>query len=111
MKNSTRGVKWSALVFPGSGQIVLNHRKRGAVFALLSIAVVVVMVVTVVRSTWTGLEGIALQGGEITLSSMGTVVVSSLKTVKEHFLLPMALLWLSSVIDAWYTGKKSNVEN
>ncbi|MCD6587829.1 MAG: hypothetical protein J7K88_04700 [Candidatus Fermentibacteraceae bacterium] len=107
MKNSTRGVLWSALVFPGSGQIVLNHRKRGAVFALLSIAAVVAMIVTVVRGTWSGLESIALQGGEITLSSMGAVAASSLKTVKTHFLLPIALLWLINITDAWYTGKKT----
>lgn len=111
MKNSTRGVLWSALVFPGSGQIVLHHWKRGAVFAVLSVAVVVAMIVTVVRGTWTGLESTALQGGEITISSMGIVVVSSLKTVRAHFLLPMALLWLASVIDAWYTGKKTHTEN
>ncbi len=106
MKNSTRGVLWSALVFPGSGQIVLNHRKRGAVFALLSIAAVAAMIVTAVRSTWSGLESIALQGGEISLSSMGTVVVSSLKVVRAQFLVPMALLWFINVVDAWYTGRK-----
>ncbi len=111
MKNRTRGVLWSALVFPGSGQIVLHHWKRGAVFAVLSIAVVVAMVFTLIRGIWTGMESTALQGGEITLSSMGTVVVSSLKTVKAHFLVPMALLWLASVIDAWYTGKKTYLEN
>jgi hypothetical protein len=111
MKNSTRGVLWSALVFPGSGQIVLRHWKRGAVFAVLSIAVVVAMVFTLVRGIWTGMESAALQGGEITLSSMGTVVVSSLKTVKAHFLVPMALLWLTSVIDAWYTGEKTHLGN
>jgi len=107
MKNSTRAVLWSALVFPGSGQIVLNHRKRGAVFALLSIAAVAAMIVTAVRGTWTGLESIALQGGEISLSSMGTVVVSSLERIRAQFLLPMVLLWLINIADAWYTGKKT----
>jgi hypothetical protein len=106
MKNSTRAILWSALVFPGSGQVVLKHRKRGVVFALLSIVLVVAMVVTVVRSTWTGLESIALGGGEITPSSMIAIAVSSMHAVKAHFLLPMVLLWLINISDAWYTGRK-----
>ncbi len=106
MKNSIRGALWSALVFPGSGQIVLKHRKRGFLFASVSVSGVIVMIVTVVRTTWNSLECLALQGSEITPSIMSTVVFSSLEAVKKYILPLMLLWWLLGIIDAWLIGRK-----
>lgn len=106
MKNSIRGALWSALIFPGSGQIVLNHRKRGLTFALISITGVVTAIITVVRGTWAGLEQQALLGADISLSAMGIVAVDSLSAAKNFVLPPMFLCWLLSVIDAWRLGRE-----
>lgn len=107
MKDSTRGVLWSALVFPGSGQIVLKHLKRGLLFVLFSLAGVIAMIVTVVRGTWTGMEHLALQGSDISISSMITVAIGSLIIAKTYILPPMLFCWLFSVIDAWRLGRLS----
>ncbi len=106
MKSSTRGALWSALIFPGSGQIVLKHRKRGLIFASVSVAGVIVLIITVVRTTWNNLEHIALQGSEITLSTMASVAFSSLEVVKKYILPMMLFWWLLGVIDAWLIGRK-----
>lgn len=106
MRNSTRGALWSALIFPGSGQIVLKHRKRGLIFASVSVAGVIALIVAVVRTTWNNLEHVALQGGEITLSTMTSVAFSSLEAVKRYILPLMLFWWLLGIIDAWLIGRK-----
>ena len=82
----------------------MNHRKRGVFFALLTTTGIVIAMFTVVRGTWTGLEQQALQGSEMSLSLMGTVVIASLATAKKYILLPMILCWALSIIDAWRLG-------
>lgn len=106
MKNSTRGALWSALVFPGSGQIVLKHWKRAIPFALFNVCCIIFLIVSVVRGTWTGMEEKALQGYDITVSTMFSVAFTSLETVRNYILPLMFLGWLLNVIDAWLLGKR-----
>ena len=107
MKDSLRGALFSALIFPGSGQILLKSRKRGLFFASISIAGIVAMVISVVRATWAGMEQIALQGMDVTISVMGEVAINSLATAKKYILPLMILCWLTSIIDAWILGARS----
>lgn len=105
MKKSTKGVLWSALIFPGSGQIVLNHRKRGMIFGSISVLCTIAMVVTVIRGTWTGMGHLALQGDDISIPALYTVAVDSLTVAKTYILPPMLLFWCFTVIDAWFLGR------
>ncbi len=106
MKNSTRGALWSALVFPGSGQIVLKHWKRAIPFALFNGGCIIFLIVAIFRSTWTGLEQEALQGADINLSTILGVASTSLAGAKNYILPLMFLGWFLSVIDAWMLGKR-----
>ncbi len=106
MKNSTRGALWSALVFPGLGQIVLKHWKRAIPFALFNTGCIIFLIVSVSRGTWTGLEEKALQGSDITLSTMLSVAFASLESAKNYIFPLMFLGWLLSVIDAWLLGRR-----
>jgi hypothetical protein len=108
MTDSVRGALWSALVFPGSGQIVLKHWKRGLFFALVSVVFVILILVSVVKGTWAGLEQQAIMGNDITISAMLKAGLSSLKTARDFILPPMILTWLLSVLDAWRLGSKSS---
>ncbi len=106
MKNSTRGALWSALVFPGSGQIVLSHWKRAIPFALFNAVCIIFLIVSVSRGTWTGMEQEALQGADITLSTMLSVAFASLESAKNYILPMMFICWALSVIDAWMLGRR-----
>jgi len=106
MKNSLRGALWSALVLPGSGQIVLKHWKRGLPFALASITGVILIAIIVVKGTWTGLEQQALQGNDFTLSDIAGAGLASLKTAGIYVLPPLLVCWLLSVVDAWRLGRE-----
>lgn len=105
MKDSVRGALWSAFLYPGSGQMVLNHFKRGMVFAVISASGVLAMLLVVIYGTWTGLEHLACKGEEITVPIMFSVAVSSLVKVKLYLLPPLLLCWLVSIADAWRLGK------
>lgn len=107
MKNSTRGALWSALVFPGSGQIVLKHWKRAIPFALFNTGCIIFLIVSVSRGTWAGMEEEAMQGADITLSTMLSVASASLASAKNYILPLMFSGWLLSVIDAWFLGRRS----
>lgn len=105
MNNSLRGALWSALVFPGSGQIVLKHVRRGVLFAVFSAVCVIVIVVVVAVQTWNGLEEQALSGNDIGFTYMLDSAFSTLITVKNYILPPLLLCWGISVADAWRLGR------
>jgi len=105
VKDSVRGALWSALLYPGSGQMFLNHFKRGMVFAVIGASGVLVMLLVVIYGTWTGLEHLACKGEEISIPIMFSVAVSSLVQVKLYLLPPLVLCWLVSIADAWRLGK------
>jgi hypothetical protein len=96
---------WSALVFPGSGQIALKHTRRGLFFAVIASICLIFMIVVVVRETWNGLEEQALRGYTIGFSELIDSGFAALNTVRKYILPPLLLCWFSSVVDAWRLGR------
>ena len=106
MKDSLRGALFSALIFPGSGQMLLKEKKRGLFFASISVAGIIAMVISVVTATWAGMEQVALQGIEIKISVMVEAAINSFKAAKTYILPLLIICWLSSIVDAWMLGKR-----
>ena len=107
MKNSTRGALWSALVFPGSGQILLKHWQRAIPFALFNAFCIIFLIVSIFRGTWNCMEEKALQGIDITLPTMLSAAFTSLAGAKNYIFPLMFICWVLSVIDAWMLGRRS----
>ena len=63
MNNSLKGAFLSGLIFPGLGQVVLKHYKRGAVIMLTVLVSLSVVAVKAVQHALAILEKIELEGG------------------------------------------------
>ena len=58
MNNALKGALFSGLVFPGLGQIMLKHYKRGAVLTLAITAALLAILIKTVQQAVTILEKI-----------------------------------------------------
>ena len=114
MKHSVRGALWSGLVFPGLGQIVLKHHKRGAVIIF---AVLISLTVIVVKGTQYALailEKIHSEGGAIrmeTILNAATQAPTNSESLTFNLLLLfITVCWTIGVVDAYRIGRKKDIK-
>lgn len=114
MNNSLKGAFLSGLVFPGLGQVVLKHYKRGAVLMLTVSAGLLVILVIAVQQAFAVLEKLELEGGEINMSEISNAATQAYST-SESFIFNLVLLlmifcWVIGVVDAYRIGRKKDIE-
>ncbi len=114
MKNSLKGAFWSGLIFPGLGQIILKHYKRGAVIMLTVLVSMSVFIVKSVQHALDILEKIESQGGAISMSTISNAVTQVSATsgnlTFNIVLLLVILCWIIGVVDAYRIGKIKDIE-
>jgi hypothetical protein len=114
MKSSTKGALLSGLVFPGLGQVILKHYKRGAVIMLAVSASLLVIVIKAVQHALAILEKIESEGGAIDISTISNAATqattSSGSLIFKIALLLIMLCWIIGVVDAYRIGKKRDIE-
>ncbi len=114
MKNSLKGAFLSGVIFPGLGQIVLKHYKRGAVIMLTVLAGLSVVVAKAVQHALTILEKIESEGGAISMSAISNAATQASTTsgslIFNLILLLLILCWIIGVVDAYRIGKKKDIE-
>jgi hypothetical protein len=114
MNNSLKGALWSGLIFPGLGQVVLKHYKRGAIIMLTVLVSLAVMVVKAVESAFAILEKIELEGGAIDMSTISNAATqastSSGSLTFNLLLLWIMVCWIIGVVDAYRIGRKKDLE-
>ena len=114
MNNALKGAFWSGLIFPGLGQVVLKHYKRGAVIMLVVLISMSVVVVKAVHSALAILEGIELESAAISMSTISNAAnqaptTSGSLTINLVLLLTI-LCWIFGVVDAYRIGKEKDIE-
>ena len=114
MKNSIKGAFWSGLIFPGLGQVVLKHYKRGAVIMLLVLVSMSVIVVKAVHSALAILENIETGVGAISMSSISNAATQA-STISGSLTFNLVLLltilcWIFGVVDAYRIGKEQDIK-
>jgi len=114
MNNSLKGALLSGVVFPGLGQIILKHYKRGIALMLTVLASLLVIVVKAVQQALTILEKINLEGGAINMSTISNIATQASTTfdslIFNFVLLLMIFCWVIGVVDAYIIGKKKDLE-
>ena len=114
MNNSLRGALLSGLVFPGLGQVVLKHYKRGAVLILAVSASLLVILIKAVQQAFTLLEKIELEGGAINLSAISKAATQASTTshssIFSFVVLLIIICWIFAVVDAYRIGKQKDLE-
>ncbi len=114
MNNSLKGALLSGLIFPGLGQVVLKHYKRGAVIMLTVLFSLSVIVVKAVQHALAILEKIESAGGAISMSTISNAATQASTTsgslTFNLLLLLVILCWIIAVVDAYRIGKKKDIE-
>ena len=114
MNNSQKGAFWSGLVFPGLGQVVLKHYKRGAVIMVTVLAGLSVIVVEAVKKAFIILEKIASEGGAIDfntiLNAASRASANSDSLIFGSAVLLITFCWIIGVVDSLRIGRKKDLE-
>ncbi len=114
MNNSLKGVLLSGLIFPGLGQVVLKHYKRGAVIMLTVLVSLSVVAVKAVQHALAILEKIESEGGAISMSTISNAAAKASTTsgslTFNLVLLLVILCWIIGIVDAYRIGKKKDIE-
>ena len=114
MNNSLKGAFLSGLIFPGLGQVVLKHYKRGAVIMLTVLISLSIVVVKAVQHALAILEKIESEGGAISMSTISDAATQASTTsgslTFNLAVLLMILCWIIGVVDAYRIGKKKDIE-
>ena len=102
-------------MFPGLGQVIFKHYKRGIVLMVTVFAILMVIVLKTVQYALTILETIELEGGVIdlqTITDAATQASSSSDSVIYNlgFLL-IVICWIFGIVDAYRIGKKKDLED
>ncbi len=114
MNNSLKGAFLSGLIFPGLGQVVLKHYKRGAAIMLTVFVSLSVVVVKAVQHALAILEKIELEGGTINMSTISNAATQASTTsgnlTFNLVLLLVILCWVIGTVDAYRIGKKKDIK-
>ena len=104
----------SGLVFPGLGQVVLKHHKRGIALMITISVCVFGIIVIALQKALTILERIESEGGTLdmnTISNAATQASTASGSLVVNFLLLAILLcWILGIVDAYRIGKRKDTE-
>ncbi len=114
MKNSLKGALWSGLVFPGFGQVVLKHYKRGIVLIIAVFASLILIASEAVQHAFAILESIESEGGIIDIKTIADTAGQTSST-SDNLIYNLGFLfivscWLFGTVDAYRIGKKKDLE-
>ena len=114
MNYSLKGAFLSGLVFPGLGQVVLKHYKRGIAMMLVVLAGLSIVVSEATEQALTILEKVESQGGPIDMKTISNAATQASTTSDSIFfngaLFLIIICWISAVVDAYKIGKKKDLE-
>jgi TM2 domain-containing membrane protein YozV len=110
MTNALKAALLSGLVFPGLGQIVLKHYRRGVILMLAVLACLAVIVVKAVQQALVILNQIQSEGGAISMHTISNAAQQA-STTSDGFMINLVLLclvlcWIIGIVDAYRIGKK-----
>jgi len=110
---SVKAALLSGLLFPGAGQIFLKKYYRGAIFIICSLAFVFLLILHVV---FTGKDILNSSFLIDTSSAKYNFLLFTAEIIKSLDLnyvvlifLMIFLLWITSIIDAYFSGKKDSL--
>jgi hypothetical protein len=110
MNNSIKGALLSGLVYPGLGQVVLKHYKRGIMLIFAASISLMVITVTAVQQALIILEKIESASGIIDmdriLDAVSQASNSSDSQIYNSMLALLILCWIIWIVDGYMIGKK-----
>ncbi len=115
MSNVIKGVLFSALIFPGAGQIILSKYIRGAFFSAVAFLSGLLCVTAIVRQAVVMLQDLVAAGEVATIPKVMLIVTEASTTASSLFLKVSFLIlfccWLISIVDAWRIGRELDLRS
>ena len=113
MNYSLKGALLAGLVFPGLGQVVLKHYKRGIAWMLAVVAGLLVVVSEATEQALTILEKVESQGGAIDMKTISNAATQASTTsdsiVFNGALFLIIICWIGAVVDAYRIGRTKDL--
>ena len=110
MNPAIKAALFSALLFPGWGQIYLKKYKRGILIILPVVACMLSITWAIIKIAVTVIKAAPFKKGTADFSAVVNVTINAIKALDIYFLLSIFLLivflWVFSTIDAYLLGKK-----
>ena len=110
MNPAIKAALFSALLFPGWGQIYLKKYKRGLLIMLPVVAGIIFITWAIVQVAVTVLKAAPLKKETVDFSAVVNLTSSSIKALDFYYFLFVFLLifffWVFSIVDAYLLGKK-----
>jgi len=110
MNKATKAALFSALLFPGWGQLYLKRYLRGLVFILPVLIGTLALAWAVIQTSVAIIKAAPFKKGTVQLSNVIQVAVDALKAIDLSYVLLMlsliAIMWILSIVDAYQLGKK-----
>ena len=114
MNNSLKAALLSGLVFPGLGQVILKHYKRGVFLMLAVSASLLVILIIAVQQAFAILEMIESEGGAINMSTLSNAATQASTTsgnlIFKLLLLLIIFCWFFGIVDAYRIGKRKDIK-
>ena len=113
MNNSLKGALLSGLVYPGLGQVVLKHYKRGMMLMITVSISIMIITITAVQQALIILEKIESESGMIDMDTNSNAVTqatnSSDSLIYNSMLMLLFLCWIIGIVDAYRIGKEKDL--
>lgn len=110
MNHSLKGALLSGLVFPGLGQIVLKHYRKGAFLMFVVLSALVMFVTLAVRQALAVLNKIQAAGGTLDAETINRtanqVATTHASQLLNFLLLFLIFCWIFGIIDAYRIGQR-----
>lgn len=114
MNNALKGAFLSGLIFPGLGQVVLKHYKRGIVIMLTVQVSMTIVIIVAVQKAFTIFRIIESGGGAVDMNTISNAVTQASKTSGSFIFnfawILMTFCWIFGIVDAFRIGKKKDIE-
>ncbi len=110
MNLATKAALFSALLFPGWGHIFLKKYKRG-LFIIISVSIsIIIFCYYIVSVAIDVLRAASLKKEDISFSYVINLSAEAARSVNQFYILFVLLfiiiLWLFSIYDSYFLGKK-----
>lgn len=113
MNIATKAALYNALLFPGWGHIYLKKYKRGMLIIFPVLAGILSICWTAFQIAEKILKATPFRKGTVDITSVVNLSINSVREIDPNYslvLLPIALLWIFSIVDAYKLGKKQILE-
>jgi hypothetical protein len=111
MKESTKGVLLSGLVYPGLGQLIIGQVASGILFILITTAGLFVFIYRMIQRAVRGIDEILplLANNEIDVNTLKELLSRDSAGgwgAETISLISVAGCWLAAIVHAYFVGKK-----